>query len=133
MSDQTTYEFDLDAVRAAHIEANPIHYDTLRLYDRDWKIKIDPNVVAGLEMFGDETQILDFFLSYVAGEQQEELKKLMKADDYMDDVMIGKIMDYILNRSLGRPTEPSSPSEDGSSETGDGSKDDSSTTELQDA
>jgi hypothetical protein len=119
--------FDLDAVRAAHVEENPLEYDELKLYDRMWKVKTDPNVVSGLEMYGDETQILDFFLSYVAGDEREELKKKMVEDDHMDDVMIGRLMDWILDRTVARPTVPSSPSGDGSSTTGDGSRDASST------
>lgn len=119
--------FDMDAVRAAYIEEHPIEFTTLGLYGQVWHIKPDPNLVATLDLIGDDTQQLDFFISYVKGDEQDKLRDLMKKDDFMDQDQLAKLLDWLTTRTVARPTEPSSSSEPGSPETGSGLKDGTST------
>lgn len=115
-----TESFDLDAVRAAHIEANPLQYRTLKLYGREWNIRELPNVFTILDFAdrGGSGGQVNFLLGFVAAEQREEFAEALRSDEHLDEKLLEALTDFLIKGVVGRPTEPSSPSGGSSSETG---------------
>lgn len=101
---------DLDLVRAAIVaEAAPVEYRPVKLYDRTWRIRKEPNLVSIME-FAETGGMLTALLGYVHAEDRDALTADLKADESLDDAVLEAILDAFMREETGRPTAPSSTS-----------------------
>ena len=115
--------FNLDEVRAAHIEANPTLYRTLRLYDRDWRVRETPNAFALLGFIdgGGIGGQIKFLTGFIHADEREGFVAALEADEYLDENLLGKIIDYLTGNLVGKDGENSSTSEQSPSPSGENS------------
>ena len=126
---------DLDQVRAAYISDHPMEYRTLKLYGREWAVRMDPNVVILMEFAGSggiDAQV-DFIMGYIRSDQREDFRIALRADEYLNEEMLERLINWFTQQSTGRPSEPSSASEPSSSPSGENSTDTSLAAEEQDS
>lgn len=120
MADEVTDTIDLDAVRSAHIEANPLTYRTLTLYGRKWQIRKEPNT-ATLLRFSDGGGVkgqVSFMLGYVHAEERDAFWEALEADEHLDEVLLEKIVDVLMGNGAAAPGGTPSTSDAPSSNSG---------------
>lgn len=120
MADEVTDTIDLDAVRAAHIEANPLTYRSLTLYGRQWRIRQEPNT-ATLLRFSDGGGVkgqVSFMLGYVHAEERDAFWEALEADEHLDEVLLEKIVDVLMGNGAAAPGGTPSTSDAPSSNSG---------------
>ena len=123
-------EFDMDAVRAAHVdEVGEIPWRTMKLYDREWRVSYEANLIGGLEMISKDGNLgqFNFLMGWIHPEERADFVQALYADPYLDGDLLGKITDFLMNNVAARPTTPPVPSPGGSQTTGQAPKDASST------
>ena len=130
MGDESPLVIDLDAVRAAHLEANPVTYRTLRLYGRDWRVRDLPNVFTIIDLTEDGSQV-SFILGYAEASQRTEFEKALRSDEHLDEAMLEVLLNALTGSELGRPTVPSTSSDSSSQTDGTNSTADSSSEATQ--
>lgn len=112
--------FDLDEVRAAYIAENPMEYRTLKLYGRDWRVRMNPNVAVLLSFAdgGGAKGQLDFILGYIHADEREAFREALESDEFFDESLLGRLIDWFTKASTGNGSPDSAPSESPSSPTG---------------